>query len=83
MKYPVNYIAIVRGKTASHKGVDFGWYSVIHRGQPIYAVADGEIIYKKTQTSGGKVIHIKHKGCVSEYGHLGSWCVDIGQKVKM
>lgn len=83
MRYPVNYIAIVRGKTTTHKGVDFGWYSVIHRGQPIYAVADGEVIYKKTQTTGGKVIHIKHKGCVSEYGHLDSWCVDLGQKVKM
>ena len=83
MKYPVNYIAIVQGKTAKHKGVDFGYYSILHKYQPIYAVADGEIIYKKTQTSGGKVIHIKHKGCVSEYGHLDSWCVDVGQKVKM
>lgn len=83
MRYPVNYIAIVRGKTSSHKGVDFGWYSILHKGQPIYAVADGEVIYKKTQTSGGKVIHIKHKGCVSEYGHLAKWYVSVGDKVKM
>ncbi len=80
--FPVNYIAIVRGKTWSHKGLDFGWYSILHKYQPIYAIADGVVIYKKTQTSGGKVIHIKHEGYVSEYGHLDSWNVNVGDKIK-
>ena len=83
MIYPVNYIAIVRGKSLSHKGVDFGWYSSNHHHQPILAVADGTVIYKKVQTSGGKVLHIKHNnGTVSEYGHMDSWTVNINDKVK-
>lgn len=89
MRYPVNWIAIVRGLNLNkdsknyHKGVDFGWYSEAHKYQPIYAVADGEVIYKKEQkNSGGKVIHIKHGKCISEYGHLDSWDVKLGDKVK-
>ena len=83
MIYPVNYIAIVRDKSLTHKGIDFGWYSTSHHHQPILAVADGTVIYKKVQTSGGKVIHIKHKnGTVSEYGHMDSWTVNINDKVK-
>lgn len=89
MRYPVNWIAIVRGFNLNknskkyHRGVDFGWYSTPHKYQPIYAVADGEVIYKEVQkNSGGLVIHIKHKGYVSEYGHLDTWNVKLGQKVK-
>lgn len=89
MRYPVYYIAIVRGFNLNknskdyHKGVDFGWYSTAHKYQPIYAVADGEVIYKKNQVkSGGLTIHLKHNGYVSEYGHLDSACVKLGQKVK-
>ena len=90
MRYPVNWIAIVRGFNLNknsknyHRGVDFGWYSIPHKYQPIYAVADGEVIYKEVQkNSGGLVIHIKHKGCVSEYGHLDTWNVKLGQKVRL
>ena len=83
MIYPVNYIAIVRDKTLTHKGVDFGFYSANHHHQPILAVMDGTVIYKKIQTSGGKTIHIKHNNnTVSEYGHLDTWTVNIGDKVK-
>lgn len=83
MIYPVNYIAMVRGKSLTHKGVDFGFYSASHHHQPILAVDDGVVIYKKVQTSGGKVIHTKHSnGTVSEYGHMDTWTVDIGDKVK-
>ena len=89
MRYPVNWIAIVRGFNLNkksknyHRGVDFGWYSEPHQYQPIYAVADGEVIYKEIQkNSGGLVIHIKHNGYVSEYGHLDTWNVKLGQKVK-
>ena len=87
MQYPVNYISIPQGYSSKHKGLDLGWYSVIHHHQPIYAVEDGEVIYTKNQgkNSGGLVVHIRHKiggeYYVSEYGHLKEWCVIVGQKV--
>ena len=86
MQYPVNYIAITRPFIkGSHYGIDFGWFSVLHRGMPIYAVDDGEVVYNQYQTSGGYVIHIRHNnGFVSEYGHLkaGSIKVKVGSKVQ-
>lgn len=84
MRYPVNYIGIKQGFSSKHYGIDFGWNKK-HGGehQPIYAVDDGEIIYKSVQKTGGKVLHIKHSnGYVSEYGHLASWYGSIGDKVK-
>ena len=84
MRYPVNYIGIKQGFSSKHYGIDFGWNKK-HGGehQPIYAVDDGEIIYKSVQKTGGKVLHIKHSnGYVSEYGHLASWYGSIGEKVK-
>lgn len=84
MRFPVNWIAITQKfNSKTHKGIDLGWYSEPHKYQPIYAVADGEVIYKKEQkNSGGKVIHLKHGKCVSEYGHLDTWDVKVGDKVK-
>lgn len=87
MQYPINYISIPQGYGNGHKGVDFGWFSVLHHNQPIYAVYDGVVIYIKKQDSGGNVIHIKHtingKSYVSEYGHLkdNSITVKLNQKV--
>jgi len=84
MRYPVDYISIPQGYGNGHKGIDFGWYSVIHHHQPIYSVDDGYVIYAKYQTTGGNVVHIKHdNGFVSEYGHLQDVCVKVGQKVTM
>ena len=86
MRYPVNYIAItVPFKKGKHYGTDFGWSSKNGgKNQPIYAVEDGKVIYRQTQTSGGKVIHIKHdNGYVTEYAHLDTWVVKKGDKVKM
>ena len=85
MRYPVNYIAISKKfKKGSHNGVDFGWSSKNGgKNQPIYAVEEGKVIYCQTQTSGGKVLHIKHSnGYVSEYAHLDTWLVKKGDKVK-
>lgn len=87
MRFPVNLIN-VRTKFGSHKGVDLGWSKEVGEHQPIFAVADGEVIYNKYQgaLSGGYVIHIKHSnGYVSEYGHLlkDSQKVKVGSKVKM
>lgn len=85
MRYPVNYIAIsVPFKKGKHYGTDFGWSSKNGgKNQPIYAVEEGKVIYRQTQTSGGNVIHIKHdNGYVSEYAHLDTWVVKKGDKVK-
>jgi murein DD-endopeptidase MepM/ murein hydrolase activator NlpD len=85
MRYPVNYIAItVPFKKGKHYGADFGWNSKNGgKNQPIYAVDDGKVIYRQTQTSGGKVLHIKHSnGYVSEYAHLDTWLVKKNAKVK-
>lgn len=84
MRYPVNLINI-RNRFGSHKGIDFGWCKAVGKNQPIYAVADGEVIYNRKQVTGGYVIHIKHdNGYVSEYGHLlkDSQLVKEHQKVK-
>lgn len=84
MRYPVNMINI-KTKFGSHKGIDFGWNSVVGKNQPVYAVDDGEVIYNRHQVTGGYVIHIKHNnGYVSEYGHLlkDSQLVREGTKVK-
>lgn len=82
MIYPVNYIAIVRVKSLLHNGLDSGFYSASHHHQPILAVDDGTVIYKVKQKSGGLTVHIKHNGVVSEYGHMDTWTVNIGDKVK-
>lgn len=86
MRYPTNYVAISKDyKKGSHYGIDLG-YSRNYGGknQPIYAPDDGKVICRQTQTSGGKVIHIKHdNGCVTEYAHLDTWVVKKGDKVKM
>lgn len=86
MRYPVNYVAITNDfKKGSHNGLDLGWNSKNGgKNQPILASEDGKVIYKQTQTSGGKVIHIKHNnGYVTEYAHLDTWVVNKGDKVKM
>ena len=85
MRYPVNYIAPTNPfDKKTHRGVDFGWNSKNGgKNQPIYACESGKVIYKQVQTSGGKVIQIKHdNGYVTEYAHLDTWIVKKGDKVK-
>lgn len=83
MRYPVNYINITNPfKKAVHYGIDLGWGNECGKNQPIYAIDDGVVIYKSIQTTGGKVLHIKHSnGFVSEYAHLDSWSVNKGDRV--
>ena len=86
MQYPTNYISITTYYSSSHKGLDLGFYSALHHHQPILAVEDGEVIYSKFQNTGGKTVHIRHKingeWYVSEYGHMQTVNVVLGQKVK-
>lgn len=84
MQKPVKYFGITNPfKVGNHYGVDLGWSKSSGHNQPIYAIEDGIVIYKATQKTGGKVIHIKHSnGYVSEYAHLNSWLVSINDKVR-
>lgn len=93
MKFPLHHIGIVQGfknkGAKKHYGIDFGWHGDKH--PPVYAIAEGEIVYYKKQPLGGYALRIKHyknkegKYVYSEYGHLqkGSIKVKVGQKVKM
>ena len=84
MRYPVNFIYISLPFSNSHRGIDLGWGNDPH--QPVYSVADGQVIYYQFQKTGGYVLHIRHdNGFVSEYAHLqkGSIKVKVGQKVKL
>jgi hypothetical protein len=60
--------AITRGYSSSvHKGIDIGG----NRGDPIYAVADGTVVYAGTGIVGfGELVIIKHNDIyISAYGH--------------
>lgn len=85
MIYPVNYIGITQGfRKGVHNGVDFGWNSK-HGGPnvPIYAVADGVVISIQNQTTGGKVLIIRHdNGFCSEYAHLSRIIVRVNDRVR-
>ncbi|NLL92308.1 MAG: M23 family metallopeptidase [Ruminococcaceae bacterium] len=93
MRYPVNYIAITRGFTSSHLGVDFGWNS--NNGGPyhdIVAIDDGTVTavvdgYGNTYPANriyGNYVLIDHGwGLSSLYAHIlnGSIKVKRGQRV--
>lgn len=89
MKFPLKHIGIIRGKSLTHSGVDFGWHKTHHC--PVYSIGEGVVSAIEVQPKGGNVIKIKHantvkgKTVVSEYAHLqdGSIKVKVGQKVKM
>lgn len=85
MIYPVNYIGITQGfRKGVHNGVDFGWNSK-HGGPnvPIYSVADGVVISIQNQTTGGKVLIIRHdNGFCSEYAHLSRIIVRVNDRVR-
>jgi lipoprotein NlpD len=60
--------SITRGYSSSvHKGIDIGG----NRGEPIYAVADGTVVYAGTGIVGfGELVIIKHNDIyISAYGH--------------
>ena len=62
-----------------HLGTDFG----AKRGTPIYAIADGKVIYAGWMGGYGKVVKILHgDGFVSLYAHQSKMKVKAGQVVK-
>ena len=93
--FPRNYIALSRGFTSSHQGIDMCWNNNYGGpNAPVYAPADGEVVALvdgKGNTWGtsdhgwGNYIKIKHATNVYTLSaHLlrGSFRVKIGDKVK-
>ena len=71
-------------KTHIHNGIDIA----VPMGTPIKAIADGKVYYAGANDPKGygKYIILGHnfngKTITSEYGHLSSWIVSVGQIVK-
>ena len=93
--FPRNFIALSRGFTSSHRGVDMCWnddYGGAYA--PVYAPADGEVValddgwgntWAYDKSNWGNYIKIKHAtGVYTLMAHLlkGSLKVSIGDKVK-
>lgn len=69
----------VRRVRQFHSGVDFS----SPRGTPIYAVADGVVVYSGWRTGYGKVVDIRHRnGIVTRYAHNESNLVQEGDWVR-
>ncbi len=63
-----------------HRGIDYAAPS----GTPVWAVADGEVIYKGWAGASGRLVKIRHyNGYVSSYAHLSRFAVGlaVGQPV--
>lgn len=93
--FPRNFIALSRGFTSSHRGIDMCWNSQYGGAYaPVFAPADGEVVaiddgWGNTWSTGvanwGNYIKIKHgAGVYTLSAHLlkGSFKVKIGDKVK-
>jgi hypothetical protein len=73
----------------THTGVDLDLPSNEDALLPVYAVADGKVVYARLvikadgkPSTWGKLIVIRHGDFCSRYGHLDSIKVDEGQEVK-
>jgi murein DD-endopeptidase MepM/ murein hydrolase activator NlpD len=67
------------GESAWHPGLDIA--AAI--GTPIYAPADGTVIFSGTEAGYGNLIIISHgNGIVTRYGHNAKNFVDVGQHVQ-
>jgi murein DD-endopeptidase MepM/ murein hydrolase activator NlpD len=69
----------VNGGRDFHPGLDIAG----NKGQPVYATADGEVTERGYQGGYGNLIVLNHGfGLVTKYGHLASYSVKQGEKVK-
>ena len=72
----------IAGNKEWHQGVDLASTGKV----PIYASADGIVIRAQSLSSYGNVVMIRHtingKRMETNYAHLDSYCVKVGQKVK-
>lgn len=66
-------------KREMHKGLDIATYF----GSPVYATADGVVIFAKRNGSLGKTVKIDHGyGYITRYGHNSTVLVKVGDHVK-
>lgn len=89
MKMPLNHVRITSPFTTrrfhpilkrwkAHLGTDFG----AKRGTPIFAAADGKVIFSGRKGGYGNVIKIRHKdGYVTLYAHQSRLKAKVGQQV--
>ena len=69
----------ISGSTQFHSGTDL----LAEAAQPVYAAYDGTVVFSGWQGGYGKQIELQHDEHVStRYGHLQTWLVDPGAKVK-
>jgi murein DD-endopeptidase MepM/ murein hydrolase activator NlpD len=63
-----------------HKGIDIA----AAEGTPIYAAADGEVVFAEVSDGGyGKLVILEHRGkCLTVYAHNSRILVDEGQTVR-
>lgn len=68
----------VTGENIFHKGIDIA----ASQGSPVYAYANGTVIYAGWKSGYGNFIAIDHGGgMVTRYGHLSAIYVSVGQRV--
>ena len=68
----------VLGYTRAHNGVDYG----VPVGTPVWAVGDGRVVKAGYGNGFGNVVEISHaNGWTSQYAHLSSIAVKVGQHV--
>jgi hypothetical protein len=87
-KITCKYNVVDANHPKGHKGIDYG----VASGTTVMAAADGEVIYaggngQNTYPGGSRTlgiqVHIKHAGgWITKYGHLQSYSVSQGTKVK-
>lgn len=68
----------ITGKRSEHPGVDI----VLSKGAPIYAVANGTIIFAGEKDGYGNLVEVAHnEGYTSRYAHLDRVAVTVGDSV--
>ena len=78
----------VTGRATKHNGIDFGAETPGREGDPLFAVADGEVIISKVNSGGptkgyGYYTVIQHgKEFATLYGHLKGLVKKVGDRVK-
>jgi murein DD-endopeptidase MepM/ murein hydrolase activator NlpD len=92
LRYPVEFTKIsstfsarrfhpILGRTRPHNGVDFA----APRGTPVYAVADGKVLFASWERGFGRTVRIEHEdGYRTTYGHLSGYAgrVGVGRTVR-
>ena len=67
------------GARVQHRGIDIG----AERGAPVYATADGVVVFAGTAGALGEAVVLSHGyGIVTKYGHNSKLVAEVGDKVR-